>query len=140
MHLSPHVAISKGNSRSNKAAHLEWLRHVKPLNALYGWSERLYCRFRASTNHARPACSFSSAHIVQRAQHHVFIRSFAKETASDAVAGSSAVSARIAAALHFRAALPPDAATRTSASSHVLRYPHQTELPRMACTRRLLSF
>src|SRR6266568_8145379 len=69
---------------------------------------------------------------------HAFIRNLAKATAGDAAAGGGALSACVAPAVHFRAAVPQHAGTRASSSSHVLLDSHQTQLPGLACPRRFL--
>src|SRR5207247_11086915 len=70
---------------------------------------------------------------------HAFIRNLAKATAGDAPSGGGAFSARVAPAVHFRAAIPQDAQACASTSSHVLRNPHHTELLGLACPGGLLS-
>src|SRR6266542_2320564 len=95
-------------------------------------------RFNALTNHLPFACSFSSAHIVQSATYHAFASNFAKATAGHAAAGRGALSACVAPAVHFRAAVPQHAGTRASSSSHVLLDSRQTQLPGLACPRRFL--
>jgi len=70
---------------------------------------------------------------------HAFICDFAKATAGDAAARRGAFSARVTPAVHFRAAVSQHAETRASPSSHVLRDPHQTQLPGLACPGGFLS-
>ena len=68
----------------------------------------------------------------KKRKHHVLIGDFTRTTTRDAAPGSRAVSARVVAALHFRAALSQDAGTRASGASDVLRGADQAKLPGLA--------
>lgn len=65
-------------------------------------------------------CPLLDTHKVQMTKH-VLIHNFTQAITRDAASGSGAVSARAAAALHFRAAVSQDARARASTASHVLR-------------------
>ncbi len=61
------------------------------------------------------------------------IHNFARAITRHASSRSRAVSARAAAALHFRGAVSQDAEARTPGASHVLRDTGQADLPGLAC-------
>ena len=69
---------------------------------------------------ALDTCPLLDTHKVQMTKH-VLIHNFTRAITRDAASGSGAVSARPAAALHFRAEISQDAGARASKASDVLR-------------------
>src|SRR5204863_912072 len=77
-------------------------------------------------------CPLLDTHKVQMTKH-VLIHNFTQAITRDAASGSGAVSARAAAALHFRVAVSQDARARASTASHVLRGADYADLPGLEC-------
>ena len=73
-------------------------------------------------------CRFLDAYKLQMSQHHVVIRHSTQQITRDAASGRCALSARAAAALHFRATVSQDAGARAPTASRFLRDPDQAEI------------